>query len=125
MEETLRSRWSQYSYLDMTALDLAREFQASELYELLTPAVCYTIPHATLDKLESHFHHLITDSLGDRVKEEKLYLPVLEPLTEFESQPVWFPVAYGENYEVQEVVVCTAEDEKTNRFVGFCLSARR
>ena len=85
----------------MTAVELAREFQAVELYEVLSPVIYHPLPNTTLNALERLFHELIERDLGERVHAERMYLPVLEPLTEHESVPVWFPVAYG-----SEIAVC-------------------
>ena len=85
----------------MTAVELAREFQAVELYEVLSPVIRHPLPNATLNALERFFHELIGRDLGERVRAERMYLPVLEPLTEHESVPVWFPVAFG-----SEIAVC-------------------
>ncbi|KAK5941952.1 hypothetical protein PMZ80_005903 [Knufia obscura] len=89
---TLRSRWSDYTYLDMTPLELAHEFEASELYDILSPVIRHPVPTETLALLETQFHSLIRADLGAHVENHRLYLPVLEVLTELRDEPMWFPI---------------------------------
>ena len=78
----------------MTPLELAREFEASELFDILSPIIRHPVPAATLTALEAQFHSLIQADLGTDVEDEKLYLPVLEVLTELDDEPMWFPVKF-------------------------------
>ena len=56
------------------------------------PIIRSPLPGRTLATLESNFHGLIRQDLGERVDREHLYLPVLEVLTELDSQALWFGI---------------------------------
>ena len=92
---TLRSCWTEYSCMDMTPLELARELGFSYLYDMLAPVVRNPIPSETLMRLQAQFHDIIRHDLGGRVDEERMYLPVLDALTEIGDEPVWFPVKFA------------------------------
>ncbi|KAI9651883.1 MAG: hypothetical protein M1829_002119 [Trizodia sp. TS-e1964] len=93
---TLRTKWnSEFLYVDMTALDLAQELGYKALYSILSPVIRNTVPKKTLDALQEKFHHLIVSDISPR--QEHLYLPVLEVLTEMEVPQMWFPVKFLTN----------------------------
>jgi len=76
----------------MSALELAHELEVFHLYEILQLTIKRPVPLTTLQHLENNFHHLIRAEVGRRTIEEKLYLPVLEALTELDGDTVWFPI---------------------------------
>ncbi len=92
---TLRTRWTDYYCKDVTALELAREFGFSYLYDVLAPVIRNPIPFAVLMRLQGQFHNIIHRDLGDRVGKERIYLPQLEVLTEIGNEPMWFPVKFA------------------------------
>lgn len=65
------------------------------LYDILSPVVKRPLPPDTLQRIEYNFHRLIRSEVGLRVDAEKLYLPVLEALTELDGETVWFPIKFG------------------------------
>lgn len=76
----------------MTPLDLAQELGYQPLYNILSPVIRQTVPTKTLYALQKKFHYLIWNDLNHR--QEHLYLPVLEVLTEMEVPQMWFPVKF-------------------------------
>ncbi|EXJ96338.1 hypothetical protein A1O1_01464 [Capronia coronata CBS 617.96] len=92
---TLRSFSAQeFNYPDLTALEIAIALEQDHLFDILAPVVRQPVPALVLDKLEMHFHGLIAEQIGSgRIRNHKIYLPPLEPLTELErNQCFWFPV---------------------------------
>ncbi|KAK4895067.1 hypothetical protein LTR49_028320 [Elasticomyces elasticus] len=89
---TLRSRSSEFTYIDMTPVELAKKLGYSELVQALTPRIHSPVPRQTLTILESNFHSMIRRDLGERIDREHLYLPVLEVMTELDDDAVWFEV---------------------------------
>lgn len=80
--------------MDMTPLELAHELGFSYLFDILSPVIRNPVPHETLMDLERQFHNIIHCDLGDRVTVERMYLPLLEPLTELGNEAMWFPVKF-------------------------------
>lgn len=64
----------------------------SHVLDLLRPSYKTPTPPEVLQKLENHFHSLIRFETGSFVEIGKLYLPVLEYLTELDGTAVWFPI---------------------------------
>lgn len=89
---TLRTRWTKFSYLDMTPLELAQDLGYSELYAVLAPILRWSVPAATLSSLQRRFHAIIYTDLGDCVESEHMYLPELVVLTELAIPQMWFPI---------------------------------
>ena len=90
---TLRTQWTdEFSYPDLTPLELAQELGYESLYNILSPIIRQPVPAKTLEVLQEKFHVLITDDLGDRVGKEHIRLPVLEVLIELKCPQMWFPV---------------------------------
>lgn len=91
---TLRTRTSEYDYPDMTALELARLFGYTHMYDILSPIVRHAIPHKTLKLVQQQFHTLIKHELSPQtVDEQHIRLPELEVLTELDGGPMWFPLS--------------------------------
>ena len=91
---TLRTRASDYDYPDMTALELARQFGYTQMYDILSPVVRHPIPLQTLQLLQEQFHGLIKQELGSQVVDDQhMHLPQLEVLTELDGELMWFPLA--------------------------------
>lgn len=78
----------------MNPLELARELGFTYLYDILSPVIRNPLPLRILETLEEHFHNIIRCDLGDRVTDERMYLPVLEVLTEIGNETMWFPVKF-------------------------------
>ncbi|KAK3952329.1 hypothetical protein QBC32DRAFT_144561 [Pseudoneurospora amorphoporcata] len=93
--KTLRTRNSEFSYPNLTPLELAQELEVFHLYHILSPVLKRPLPPDTLQRIEYNFHRLIRSEVGQRVDAEKLYLPVLEALTELDGEAVWFPIKFG------------------------------
>ncbi|CCC12934.1 unnamed protein product [Sordaria macrospora k-hell] len=93
--KTLRTRSSEFSFPNLTPLELAHEMEVFHLYDILSPVVKRPLPPDTLQRIEYNFHRLIRSEVGLRVDAEKLYLPVLEALTELDGETVWFPIKFG------------------------------
>ncbi|EXJ65398.1 hypothetical protein A1O7_01739 [Cladophialophora yegresii CBS 114405] len=89
------TRWTRYSCMDMTALELAREFGFSYLYHVLAPVIRNPVPFVILTRLQDQFHDIVRKDLGARVIEERMYLPQLEVLTEMGNEPMWYPVKFA------------------------------
>lgn len=79
----------------MSPLELAYDMEVFHLYDILCPIIRSHLPPETLLQLETQFHRLIRSELGHRVDSEKLYLPILETLTELDGDPMWFPVKFS------------------------------
>lgn len=71
---------------------MAQELNEPELCDILSPVIRSPVPGKTLAKIQERLHALITRDLGTRVAAQRLYLPLLEPLTELKSEPMWFPI---------------------------------
>ena len=93
--ETLRTRNSEFGYPNLTPLELAHEMEVFHLYDILSPVIKRPLPPDMLKRIEYNFHGLICSEVGQRVEAEKLYLPVLEALTELDGETVWFPIKFG------------------------------
>lgn len=93
--KTLRTRNSEFGYRNLTPLELAHEMEVFHLYHILSPVIKRPLPPDTLQRIEYNFHRLICSEIGPRVDAEKLYLPVLEALTELDGETVWFPIKFG------------------------------
>ncbi|MCJ1366037.1 hypothetical protein MMC16_005162 [Acarospora aff. strigata] len=92
---TLRTAWTdEFSYKDMTPLELAQDLGYQSLYNVLSPIIRQAVPAQTLGVLQHKFHELIRNDLRDRVEIEHIYLPVLVVLTELEVPQMWFPVKF-------------------------------
>jgi hypothetical protein len=94
---TLRTQYSEYSYVDQTPAEIAYDQGDHELARILAPVIRSPVPAAVLAKLQADFHWLIRYHLGDTVDQEHLYLPVLEVLTELAGESVWFGVKRSES----------------------------
>lgn len=95
---TLRTQWTdEFSYPDLTPLELAQELGYESLYNILSPIIRQPVPAKTLEVLQEKFHVHITDDLGDRVEKEHIRLPVLEVLTELKFPQMWFPVKFHDH----------------------------
>jgi len=80
----------------MTPLELARDIDATYLYDILSPVVRQTVPPVTIQRLQHSFHELIRSEMGrQRVEDERLYLPVVEVLLDLDGDVVWFPIKSG------------------------------
>lgn len=90
----MRTRWTRYSFLDLTAAELAQDFGFSYLLPTLSPTISNPMPHGILLALQDRFHELIYSDLGDRVGKELLHLPILEVLAESGNEVMWFPVKF-------------------------------
>lgn len=78
----------------MTALELARQFGYTQMYDILSPVVRHPIPLQTLQLLQEQFHGLIKQELGSQVVDDQhMHLPQLEVLTELDGELMWFPLA--------------------------------
>ncbi|KAI1177870.1 hypothetical protein F4777DRAFT_167691 [Nemania sp. FL0916] len=89
---TLRTRWTEFDHLNMTALELAYNLEETDLQDVLCPIIRNTVPTDILTRLQRNFHSLIQQQMEDLVDVSKLYLPLLEPLTELHTSAVWFPI---------------------------------
>jgi hypothetical protein len=76
----------------MSPLELAHDMEVFPLYEILRPVINSPLPLDTLHNLEHQFHSLIRSEVGKYTDVAKLYLPVLEALTELKGDSVWFPL---------------------------------
>lgn len=93
----------------MTSLELAHEFQAEELYDVLSATIHRPVPSHVLNVLQEEFHSLIRRDLGDLVAGERINLPILEGLTELKDEVLWFPIRYRDSYAVS--AYCTELSE--------------
>jgi hypothetical protein len=74
------------------AVDVARRCDHQRLASLLEPTIARPVPPDLLRELERHFHGVIEERARALIDEHALRLPALEPLTEYESVGVWFPI---------------------------------
>lgn len=77
---------------DERAVDIAKRKGHQGLVQLLEPAYKTHISHATLQKIQNHFHQIVLDRIGDLAQKAGLRLPELEPMLEIEEPKMWFPV---------------------------------
>ncbi|KAI1750409.1 hypothetical protein F4782DRAFT_250534 [Xylaria castorea] len=89
---TLRTRWTEFEHLDMTALELTYDLEETDLQRALCPVIHNPVPTQILAQLQQSFHHLIQQQAGRLIDISRLYLPLLEPLTELHMSAVWFPI---------------------------------
>ncbi|KAI0466080.1 hypothetical protein F4859DRAFT_337086 [Xylaria cf. heliscus] len=89
---SLRTRWTEFERLDVTPLELAYDLEETDLQEALCPVIYNPVPAETLTQLQRSFHHLIQRQASHLVDTSRLYLPLLEPLTELHMSAVWFPI---------------------------------
>ncbi|KAI0859947.1 hypothetical protein F4860DRAFT_237810 [Xylaria cubensis] len=89
---TLRTRWTEFDHLDVTPLELAYDLEETDLQEALCPVIRNAVPAKILAQLQQSFHNLIQQQAGHLVDINRLYLPLLEPLTELHMSAVWFPI---------------------------------
>jgi hypothetical protein len=75
-----------------TARDVAMRREHTHLIELMTPVICHPVSTEVLTRLESNLHGLIRERAADLVREHRLRLPELSPLTEVAEPTFWFPV---------------------------------
>jgi hypothetical protein len=95
----LRTSWtdpSYFSYVDLTAAEIARELQYYDLLDILSPNLKWEVPMPTLDILEKRFHTLIREIIDDDTfVSRQLRLPSLAVLLELEDPAMWFPIYEG------------------------------
>ncbi|KAI0873246.1 hypothetical protein GGS24DRAFT_517778 [Hypoxylon argillaceum] len=89
---TLRTRWTEFERLNMTPLELAYDLEETDLEDVLCPVIRNPVPVEILAQLQQSFHDLIERQIVDLADLSKLYLPLLEPLTELYMSAVWFPI---------------------------------
>ncbi|KAK3391188.1 hypothetical protein B0H63DRAFT_558037 [Podospora didyma] len=89
--ETLRTRTG-FAWPNITPLELAIELDVNWAVTQLRPVIHNPVPLDTLNRLQDNSHAIIRHKLGTAFDEMKLYLPILEQLTEFTSQSTWFPI---------------------------------
>lgn len=89
---TMRTHWTEFEHLDVTALELAYSLEEPALQGLLCPVIRTPVPHDIIVKLQHNFHDLIRNEIQYLPGEHILYLPLIEPLTELVSEAVWFPI---------------------------------
>ncbi|KAI3320736.1 hypothetical protein HD806DRAFT_506039 [Xylariaceae sp. AK1471] len=89
---TLRTRWTEFERLNLTPLELAYDLEERDLQEVLCPVIRNPVPTEILAQLQQSFHDLIQRQVDDLVDISRLYLPLLEPLTELHMSAVWFPI---------------------------------
>lgn len=89
---TLRTRYSELSYSDQTAPEIASDQGHYDIARITAPVIRSPVPHQVLDELEKKFHSLIECDIGARVDHEHLYLPKLILLTELGAEAMWFEV---------------------------------
>jgi len=77
------------------AVDVARQRGHAHLLESLEPVYKRRVPDATLAAIQGRFHELIREPARENA--DKLWLPELEPLLEYEEGSFWFavPGMYG------------------------------
>ncbi|KAJ9503872.1 hypothetical protein H2202_001011 [Exophiala xenobiotica] len=92
MQRTLWTSSSELPHKSMTALEMARFLGFRHLYDVLSPVLHHTIPHATLDKLQQNFHELIRGHLAGLREGANLRLPELELLIELQNPEMYFPL---------------------------------
>lgn len=88
----MRTHSTEFEHLDVTALELAYSLEESALQGLLCPVIRTPVPHDTIVKLQHKFHHFIREEIKHLPGEHRLYLPLIEPLTELVNEAVWFPI---------------------------------
>lgn len=110
--------------MDMTPLELARELGFSYLFDILSPVIRNPVPLGTLMGLQERFHNIIRSDLGDRVEDERIYLPVLEVLTEIGDEAIWFPVKFTFSAAVCFPIPRHSVSHHTESYLGLCLSTR-
>ncbi|WP_040859811.1 ankyrin repeat domain-containing protein [Nocardia niigatensis] len=83
--------------IGQTPLDIAAERGHEHLLAILTPRVRHAVPQPQLDQLEHVLHAVITGRAYDFVREIRMRLPQLGPLTEVETPSMWMavPGMYG------------------------------
>ncbi|KAK4211888.1 hypothetical protein QBC37DRAFT_319334 [Rhypophila decipiens] len=92
---TLQSRWTEFTWRNMSALELAIELEVPWAVEILRPVIYQPVPPDTLRILQDKFHAIILRELEDKEFDRAwLHLPVLEVLTEYESGSTWFPLRF-------------------------------
>lgn len=89
MRTRKQSSESDLAYEDLTALDIARDMQATNLLSILAPVIHHPVPHRTIGRLQALFHEMIRADLKDA---DALILPDLEPLMELKHPEMWFPI---------------------------------
>ena len=106
--KTLRTRTSEFEHPNMSPLELAYDMEVTHLYPILSPVIKRPLPPETMQRLQYNFHRLIRSEVGVRVDSERLYLPVVEALTELDvGETVWFPVKFGNESAVSTLLtVC-------------------
>ncbi|KAM7193063.1 hypothetical protein V8F20_008579 [Naviculisporaceae sp. PSN 640] len=100
--KTLRTRWTEFPWPDMTPLELALHLGATNLLaeeSLLRPTIQQPVPHNTLKVLQEQFQELIKYELGgeEGFRDDEWWLPELEMLLELEPrQWIWFPIEFSQ-----------------------------
>ncbi|KAK4206173.1 hypothetical protein QBC37DRAFT_393608 [Rhypophila decipiens] len=100
--KTLRTRWTEFPWPDMTPLELALHLGATSLLAeqgLLRPTIQQPVPHDTLKVLQDQFHELIKHDMNGKggFRDEEWWLPELEMLLELEPrQWIWFPTEFSQ-----------------------------
>lgn len=74
------------------AVDVAEQQGHRHLLELLKPVLRHQVPHGVLRRIQSHFHEVIRERMGQQLDDHGLRLPELEPLLELKCPQMWFPV---------------------------------
>jgi hypothetical protein len=123
----LRTLWTSSSELphkSMTALEMARFLGFRHLYDVLSPVLHHTIPHATLDKLQQKFHELIRGHLAGLRDGANLRLPELELLTELQNPEMYFPLKPPKIAMVSQYPGILCGCGVTDRWVGVLLPTR-
>jgi hypothetical protein len=78
--------------LSRSSVDIAARKGRTHLLGVLAPVYRRGVAAETLVRLQVHLHEVIRGRVEDLVREERLRLPELEPLLEFASPCVYFPV---------------------------------
>ncbi|KAM7210912.1 hypothetical protein V8F06_013712 [Rhypophila decipiens] len=92
---TRQTRWTEFTWRNMSALELAIELEVPWAVEILRPVIYQPVPRDTLRILQDKFHAIILRELEDKEFDGAwLHLPVLEVLTEYESGSTWFPLRF-------------------------------
>jgi hypothetical protein len=73
-------------------VDVAERQGHHHLREVLEPVLKHRVPNGVLLRIQSHFHEVIHRRIDQKLPDEGLRLPELEPLLELDRPQMWFPV---------------------------------